>query len=129
MIDKHAVMPMLTAGVDIGKLARHFKLSRRTIERIRKEPPLEVLRQLRESGTALGESTFHRLYRVEREALPQALMVRFERVPGEFAQFDFGQADVRLLDGRRSKVHSRRIGSSTHAGCRWCWGRTSGSSR
>lgn len=145
MIDRHAVKQMLTAGVRIGEVARHFKVSRRTIERIRKEPPvdtahdgvarrrrgvgrppvapgvrermralivedpeappLEVLRQLRESGTALGESTFYRLYRMEREALPQALMVRFEGVPGEFAQFDFGQADVRLLDGRRSKVH------------------------
>lgn len=137
MIDRHAVEQMLTAGVNVGVVARHFGVSRRTIERIRKEPsvgsaddgserhergvgrpavgegvkarirelitadveapPLEILRLLREEGVSLGESTFYRLYRAEREGLPQSLLVRFEGVPGEFAQFDFGEVDVRLL--------------------------------
>lgn len=145
MIDRHAVQQMLTAGVRIGEVARHFGVSRRTIERIRHEPAvaegddaasrrarrmgrprvadevgerlrelivadpqaprLEVLRQLREEGVRLGESTFYRLYRAELEALPASLMVRFEGVAGEFAQFDFGQADVRLLDDRKKRVH------------------------
>jgi transposase len=145
MIDRHAVKQMLMAGVGVGEVARHFDVTRRTIERIRKEPrmegaddrvarrarrmgrprvadevrermralieadpeapPLEVLRQLREEGTRLGESTFYRLYRAEREALPESLMVRFEGVAGEFAQFDFGEADVRLLDERKKRVH------------------------
>lgn len=145
MIDRHAVQQMLTAGVRIGEVARHFGVSRRTVERIRREPAvaegddaasrrarrlgrprigegvrermrelivddpqaprLEVLRQLREEGVRLGESTFYRLYRLEREALPASLMVRFEGVAGEFGQFDFGQADVRLLDGRTKRVH------------------------
>ena len=122
MIDRHAVMHMLTAGVSPGEVARHFKVSRRTIERIRKEPsveraddgaarrargvgrpsvseevstrmralmvsdpeapPLEILRLLREEGVELGESTFYRLYRSGREALPKSLLVRFEGVPG-----------------------------------------------
>jgi transposase len=68
-------------------------------------PPLEVLRQLREEGVTLGESTFYRVLRVEKAKLPSALMVRFEGVPGEFAQFDFGVADVRLLDGRAKRIH------------------------
>jgi transposase len=68
-------------------------------------PPLEVLRQLREEGVTLGESTFYRVFRIEKEKLPSALMVRFEGVPGEFAQFDFGVADVRLLDGRAKRIH------------------------
>jgi hypothetical protein len=38
MIDRHAVQQMLTAGVRIGAVARHFEVSRRTIEQIRKEP-------------------------------------------------------------------------------------------
>ena len=145
MIDRHAVMQMLTAGVSPGEVARHFKVSRRTIERIRKEPsveraddgaarrargvgrpsvseevstrmralmvsdpeapPLEILRLLREEGVELGESTFYRLYRSGREALPKSLLVRFEGVPGEFAQFDFGELDVRLSDGRKKRVH------------------------
>lgn len=32
-------------------------------------------------------------------------MVRFEGLPGEFAQFDFGQAVVTFADGRKEKVH------------------------
>lgn len=145
MIDRHAVKQMLTAGVRIGEVARHFEVSRRTIERIRKEPAietaedgearrerrmgrpgvpeavksriralveadpvgpaLEVLRRLREEGMELGESTFYRLYRIERGKLPKELMVRFEGVAGEFAQFDFGQVDARLVGGGTRRVH------------------------
>lgn len=35
MIDRHAVRQMLMAGVTVGEVARHFSVSRRTIERIR----------------------------------------------------------------------------------------------
>ena len=41
MIDRHAVQQMLTAGVRIGEVTRYFEVSRRTIERIRKEPAVE----------------------------------------------------------------------------------------
>jgi transposase len=41
MIERHAVQQMLTAGVRIGEVARYFEVSRRTIERIRKEPAVE----------------------------------------------------------------------------------------
>lgn len=68
-------------------------------------PPLELLRQLREEGSPLGESTFYRVLRLEKEKIPAELMVRFEGVAGEFAQFDFGQTDVRLLDGRKQRIH------------------------
>ena len=81
-------------------------------------PPLEYLRQLREEGANLGESTFYRVFRVEKEKRPAELMVRFEGVAGEFAQFDFGEADVRLLDGRKKRVHfaAYRLKYS-----RWVW--------
>ena len=81
-------------------------------------PPLEVLRQLREEGRPVGVSTFYRLFRLEKETLPAELMVRFEGVAGEFAQFDFGQTEVRLLDGRTSRVHfaAYRLKYS-----RWVW--------
>ena len=46
-------------------------------------PRLEILRQLREEGVVLGESTFFRLRNEIRPTLPQELMVRFEGVPGE----------------------------------------------
>jgi transposase len=88
------------------------------IDADREAPPLEFLRQLREERAELGESTFYRLFRLEKETLPQGLMVRFEGVAGEFAQFDFGQADVRLLDGRKTRIHfaAYRLKYS-----RWVW--------
>ncbi len=81
-------------------------------------PPLEYLRQLREEGATLAESTFYRVYRLEKEHIPAELMVRFEGVAGEFAQFDFGVADVRLLDGRTRRIHfaAYRLKYS-----RWVW--------
>lgn len=81
-------------------------------------PPLEYLRLLREEGVQLAESTFYRVFRLEQKRLPAELMVRFEGVAGEFAQFDFGQADVRLLDGRKKRIHfaAYRLKYS-----RWVW--------
>lgn len=71
----------------------------------REAPRLEILRQLREEGRDLGQSTFYRLWNEIHETLPKPLMVRFEGVPGEFAQFDFGQVDVRLPEGRKKRLH------------------------
>lgn len=68
-------------------------------------PPLELLRLLREGGKTLGTSTFYRLYGSARETLPVELMVRFEGVAGEFAQFDFGQVDIRLRSGGKKRIH------------------------
>ena len=79
-------------------------------------PPLEVLYLLREEGIRLGESTFYRLYRAQKERLPAALMVRIEGVAGEFAQFDFGTADVRVLDGRMQRIHFAAYRRSTPDG-------------
>jgi transposase len=52
MIDRHAVQQMLTAGVRIGEVARYFEVSRRTIERICKEPEGAVARWKRGCGQA-----------------------------------------------------------------------------
>jgi transposase len=158
MIDRHAVHALLLAGQSTKEIAAQFGVSRRTIQRVAKEPPvdeaddtaarrqrgvgrpalaepvrlrlrdlmaadpeappLEHWRQLREQGVRLGESTFYRVYRLEKEKLPAELMVRFEGVAGEFAQFDFGQADVRLLDGSTRRIHfaAYRLKYS-----RWVW--------
>lgn len=48
----------------------------------------------------IGGSSY-RLFNEVHETFPKALMVRFEGVAGEFAQFDFGQVDVRLPAGRK----------------------------
>jgi len=68
-------------------------------------PPGEICRRLREEGTPLGLSTVYRVLRGVRATLPAELLVRFEGVAGEFAQFDFGEVSVRLVDGTRRTVH------------------------
>jgi transposase len=68
-------------------------------------PPGEVHRRLREAGHALGLSTVYRLLGATRPTLPPSVLVRFEGVAGEFAQFDFGHVEVRLVDGSRRRVH------------------------
>lgn len=68
-------------------------------------PPGEVWRRLREAGTPLGLSTVYRVLAGVRATLPADLLVRFEGVAGEFAQFDFGEVSVRLTDGTRRVVH------------------------
>ncbi len=51
----------------------------------------EVWRLLRDEGTPVGLSTVYRLVAGVRLTLPTSpMMVRFEGVAGEFAQFDFG---------------------------------------
>ena len=68
-------------------------------------PPGEIARLLREEGTPLGLSTVYRLLTAVRATMPASLLVRFEGVAGEYAQFDFGEVSVRLADGNRRVVH------------------------
>lgn len=68
-------------------------------------PPGEIARVLRDDGTPLGLSTVYRVLAGVRATLPPPLLVRFEGVAGEYAQFDFGQVKVRLTDGSRRTVH------------------------
>ena len=145
MLDRHAVHELLRAGLKARQIAHQLGVSRRTVERIAREPtpadaddaaerrrrrigrpgvdaaardavrrlvaddpalpPGEVHRRLREAGTPLGLSTTYRMLAAARREVPAEVMVRFEGVAGEFAQFDFGQADVRLLSGARRRVH------------------------
>jgi len=145
MLDRHAVHELLRAGVRPRQIAHHLGVSRRTIERIAREPapvdaddaaerrrrrigrpgvppatrdtvrqwlaeepslpPGEVWRRLRETGTPVGLSTTYRVIADARQQIPAALMVRFEGVAGEFAQFDFGEVDVRLTSGVRRRIH------------------------
>jgi len=72
-------------------------------------PPGEVQRRRLEAGTPLGLSTIYRLLGTVRPTLPAEIMVRFEGVAGEFAQFDFGVADVRLTADTPTARVRRRV--------------------
>ena len=87
--------------------ARHA-LVRGILEAEPDVPPGEVWRRLREAGTPLGLSTTYRLLASVRATIPAELLVRFEGVAGEFAQFDFGHVDVKLTTGARRCPASRR---------------------
>jgi transposase len=68
-------------------------------------PGLEIFRRLREEHQYRGGKSA--VYELVRRLRPTALapLVRFEGVPGEFSQHDFGQVDVRYQDGRVERVH------------------------
>lgn len=64
---------------------------------------LEILRRARLDGYAGGKSA---MYDLVASLRPKGVrpMVRFEGLPGEFTQHDFGQVDVRFLDGTQRRV-------------------------
>jgi transposase len=72
------------------------------------EPELrtvEVLHRMRQAGYGGGKTALYELARNLRPQRPVAPLVRFEGVPGEFSQHDFGSVDVRYLDGRCERLH------------------------
>ncbi len=71
----------------------------------RELPTLELLRRAKELGYEGHKSAFYALVTGLRPKASAAPIVRFEGLPGEFSQHDFGQVDVRFLDGRVKRVH------------------------
>ena len=65
---------------------------------------VELLRRAQRAGSAGGKSALYALVQALRPERPRPL-VRFEGLPGEFAQHDFGQVDVRFLNGTTRRVH------------------------
>jgi transposase len=65
---------------------------------------VELLRRARLAGYRGGKSALYELIRAVRPHEVQPL-VRFEGLPGEFSQHDFGEVDVGFLNGSRRRVH------------------------
>ena len=69
-----------------------------------KLPTQELLRRARVAGYDGHKTAFYALAAGLRP--PRAApVVRFEGLPGEFSQHDFGQVDVTFVDGRKKRVH------------------------
>lgn len=67
-------------------------------------PTQELLRRAKAEGYRGSKTAFYGLVAGLRP--PRAApVVRFEGLPGEFSQHDFGQVDVAFLDGRKRRVH------------------------
>jgi transposase len=69
-----------------------------------KLPTVEILHRLRGLGYAGAKTALYEAVRALRPR-PVVPLVRFEGVPGEFSQHDFGQVDVRYLDGTSERIH------------------------
>jgi hypothetical protein len=66
---------------------------------------VELVRRCRESGYAGGTSAFYDLVKSVRKPVVGAEpIVRFEGVPGEYAQFDFGERWIEYVGGVRRKM-------------------------
>jgi len=68
-------------------------------------PTVEILHRLRGEGYAGGKTAAYDFVRRLRGPAPSRVMVRFEGLPGEFAQFDFGEVQVSYLSGEKEKLH------------------------
>jgi transposase len=67
-------------------------------------PTQELLRRAKEAGYTGHKTAFYAMVSGlrPRRSTP---VVRFEGVPGEFSQHDFGQVDVTFVDGHQKRVH------------------------
>jgi transposase len=68
-------------------------------------PTVEILSRLRGLGYSGGKSAVYELVKAIRPPKTEAPEVRFEGVPGEFSQHDFGSVRVTYADGSSEKVH------------------------
>src|SRR2546425_1927188 len=81
---------------------------RRQVVQILQETPdlasLEILRRVRESGYSGGKTALYELVASLRPRRARPL-VRFEGLPGEFSQHDFGQGEVEFRNGASQRIH------------------------
>ena len=81
---------------------------RKFVEEVLAEEPelitVEVLHRARQKGYRGGKSAFYDLV-AELRPNPTQPMVRFEGLPGEFSQHDFGQVVVRYANGSTERLH------------------------
>ena len=67
-------------------------------------PTMELLSRARERGYRGGKSALYDLVKALRPCRVPPLLVRFEGVPGEFSQHDFGHARATFTDGSYESV-------------------------
>jgi hypothetical protein len=65
---------------------------------------LEILRRVREAGYEGGKTALYALVASLRPKSAKPL-VRFEGLPGEFSQHDFGEIEVEFVSGTRRRIH------------------------
>jgi len=84
----------------IGRPSKAEPFREKVVALVAEKPPLlsvEILRRVRLDGNRGGKSAVFALVATLRPKEARA-MVRFEGLPGEFCQHDFGEVKVRFLD-------------------------------
>jgi transposase len=92
-------------GIGRPSLVQNFrKLVVAILEESPDLPSLEILRRVREAGYPGGKTA---LYALVASLRPKGIkpLIRFEGLPGEFSQHDFGQVDVEFLNAMIRRVH------------------------
>jgi transposase len=91
----------------IGRPSAAANFRKQVVGILQEEPDLatrEILRRVRESGYRGGKTALYALVASLR-AKPAKPLVRFEGLPGEFSQHDFGEVKVKLLNGACQTIH------------------------
>jgi len=88
-----------------SQVVKYEEAVRGWLEERRDLPTVEVVHRLRGAGYTGGKSAVYTLVRRLRGPAPSRVMVRFEGLAGEFAQFDFGEVSVEYLSGEKEKLH------------------------
>jgi transposase len=91
----------------IGRPSTVGTFRKQVVQILQQEPDLaslEILRRVREAGYQGGKSA---LYALVASVRPKSVkpLVRFEGLPGEFSQHDFGQVVVQFLNGVSQRIH------------------------
>lgn len=88
-----------------SKVAKYEESVRALLAEEPELPGTEVLRRSRVWGYRGSRSPMLDLVKRIRPPAPAEPVVRFEGLPGEFAQFDFGHAKVKFAGGKRRIIH------------------------
>ena len=91
----------------VGRPSRVANFRKSILAILQQEPDLaslEILRRAREAGYEGGKTVLYALVASLRPKSAKPL-VRFEGLPGEFSQHDFGQIEVEFVDGSSRRIH------------------------
>lgn len=91
----------------IGRPSTIASFRNQIVQILQQEPDLaslEILRRVRNAGYEGGKTA---LYELVASLRPQQAkpLVRFEGLPGEFSQHDFGEVVVQFRDGTGQRIH------------------------
>ena len=109
MLDRVRIRTLRDAGHTLEEIAATVGVGKSSVQRILKEEPvlptIEILSRLRGLGYTGGKSAVYELVKAIRPPKSKSPEVRFEGVPGEFSQHDFGSVKVAYADGSSERVH------------------------